>query len=71
MTAITVIAAMWVLLGIGVAAWMWIQDAWSRHQHGADRCACGMFGLTGIDGQRTTVAIHRRDMCAPHREMIP
>lgn len=62
---------MWAILGLGTILWYWAQDRWSKYQRGPDRCACRLYDLTDLTGQRTSVAIHRREMCAPHREMIP
>lgn len=69
------LGAVMLLTGAILAAitivWNWLQSRWTAYQHGADRCACGLYDLTDINGQRTSVAIHRRDLCAPIREMLP
>lgn len=69
MAAVAILAGL-ILAALTVAHY-WLQDKWREYQHGMNRCACGLFDLADINGQRTSVAIHRREMCAPLREMLP
>jgi hypothetical protein len=75
--AVMAVAALPLVWMAAAAGWWWLQRRWSEYQHGADRCACGLYDLEDIHAQHTVfeqhteVAVHSRDMCAPRREMIP
>jgi len=48
----------------------WLDDKWSEFQRKADACACGLYSLTDIEAQHTSVAVHGREVCQPKREWI-
>ena len=67
---IVTILVLWAALAVGTGIWVWVQQRWSRYQHGADMCACGLYPLHDIHAQHTTVAVHERERCFPRREAL-
>lgn len=68
MAAVAILAGL-ILAALTVAHY-WLQDKWREYQHGMNRCACGLFSLTDIEAQHTSVAVHERTRCFPKTEWV-